>query len=151
MFFGIKHHHVKKNGNNKQIIVNRQKMLKRDIRFSGQYVAGFEACRSFEKYLANAFSGVDRLSPEIQGNVEGRVMSFRNVACLNNALIALQDSNSVCFWHELADFIHNYNSEEPISYNEYQVFKSLYDVGYRAFELCPPKTQTINKIALPTP
>lgn len=107
------------------VIVDRQIMLKSDKRYSTGYISDFEMCRICYDYLNEAYSFVNPMNPDI----EGKVLSDRNVACMNNALIAFKCNDLNSYWHELADFIHNYNSKEPVSYNEYQVFKALFEIG----------------------
>ena len=43
--------------------------------------------------------------------------------------IKINDEDS--FWHELSDFIHNYNSSVPVTYDEYILYKCIFEFGFK--------------------
>lgn len=107
------------------IIVSRQMMRHSDKRYNDSYFSDFEFCNACYEYLNKAFSQIK----SVDSNIDRRSLSDRNIACMTNVLLSLNIRDIKSYWHELADFIHNYNSQEPVSYHEYQLFKIMFDVG----------------------
>lgn len=111
-------------------IVDRQKMLNNCVGYQDGCKSEFEMCKSFYNYLNNVYSNINSRNP----NIEGKPLSIRNLGCIRTLLLAVQKSESESYWHELADFIHNYNSKEPVSYDEYQLFKTFFEMGTEFFK-----------------
>ena len=109
------------------VIVDRQKMLSEEPRAHTGYCADFEMCQFCFDYLKKAFA--ETSSSMTNHEIEDRSLSERNLACMRNAMVAFRENDSRSYWHEVADFIHNYNRKAPVSYAEYQVYAELFKLG----------------------
>ena len=110
-----------------KLIVDRQKMLNEEPRYPTGYCADYEMCQFCYEYLKKAFAGVDSRRTDIEIGAKG--LSERNLACLKSAIFAFRTNDSDAYWLEVSDFIHNYDSKDPVYYPEYQIFSELFELG----------------------
>lgn len=121
---------MKKNNKGDEIkIINRQQMLEelRIFERENAYQNEFEVCKAIYDYFCNCDLG--KVCQTDARFIKSENLSARNLFCIQSVMFALQQKNRNNYWHELFDFIHNYNSEEPISYNEYHLFMLMFQVG----------------------
>lgn len=114
-------------------IINRQQMLEelRIFERESTYQNEFEVCKAIYDYLCTCNLG--EICQTETHFVKSENLSARNLFCIQSVIFALQQKNMNNYWHELFDFIHNYNSEEPVSYNEYHLFILMFQVGMEEF------------------
>lgn len=121
---------MKKNKKDDEIKkIDRQQMLEelRIFTRDSAYQNEFEVCKAIYDYFCNCRLG--KICQTEAHFIKSENLSARNLCCFQSVMFALQQKNMNNFWHELFDFIHNYNSEEPISYNELHLFILMYQVG----------------------
>jgi len=84
----------------------------------------YEICKYYYEYLKKRLDNMNALYP----NMKDRTLSLRNLACLRAVIYAMDKCDETAYWHELADFIENYNSVAPVSYDECWIFCILFEV-----------------------
>jgi hypothetical protein len=112
------------------ITINRKELLEADPRYlkDGLYSADYESCLCFYNFLKSRhIPSIDLLGNSI--NSMSSYLTSRNISCFRNILNAIFMKDEKSYWHELSDFIHNYSSDQPVSYDEYILFNSIFDYG----------------------
>lgn len=116
---------------NNDLSISRKKVLEADPRYKkdGLYSADYIGCFYFYKFF---------IREDIQGQVKNLNianttynLSSRNINCFVNILESIKKNDEDSFWHELSDFIHNYNSSTSITYDEYILYQSLFVFGFK--------------------